>query len=313
MRQSCGITSWQGALAFDRYHECARMFDGETAEDLGLHSDVVPGRVSFRPMTSSKVASMSPNPPLMLLHGVTNSARIWDEVAPLLRDEFELIVPTATGHRGGARKSGLVTIEKLVDEAEETLDREDIAAAHLAGNSMGGWMAIELARRGRALSVCAISPAGCWTPGEQDEVHATATIRKARRLARMAAPLAPIALRSSRIRAHTLRAAASHGDRITASHALEIARDLVGCTAAHDLLGTPESLATLDPLPCPITLAWAAEDQIFPPTVNGRIARNLIPDATYLELENVGHVPMIDDPALCAEVIKKSVQRAGLT
>ena len=165
---------------------------------------------------------MARRPPLVLLHGVTNSARIWDEVAPLLSDDYDLIVPTSTGHRGGPAKQGILTISGLVDEAEATMDQLGLTAAHLAGNSMGGWIAIELARRGRALSVCALSPAGCWTPGEQDETHATSTIRRARRLARIASPLAQVALRSARIRRHTLRAAALHGNRITPAQALEI-------------------------------------------------------------------------------------------
>ena len=248
---------------------------------------------------------MATRPPLVLLHGVTNSARIWSEVVPRLQDDYELIVPTSTGHRGGTAKRDDLTIAKLVDEAEEVLDRHGVQAAHLAGNSMGGWIAIELARRGRALTVCAFSPAGCWTPGAHDETHATETIRKARTLARLASPVAPLALHSGWLRRHSLRAAAVRGDRLTPSQALEIARDLVACTAAPDLLGTVESLAPLDPPPCPITLAWAAEDRIFPPSVNGVRAREIVPGATYVELGDVGHVPMIDNPDLCSEIIRR--------
>lgn len=253
---------------------------------------------------------MTNRPPLMLLHGVTNSARIWDDVAPMLADDFDVIVPTSTGHRGGPDKRAKVTIAALVDEAEATLDRLGLSAVHLAGNSMGGWIAIELARRGRALSVCALSPAGCWTPGAHDETQATARIRRARRLARISAPLAPLALRSRYLRRHSLRVAALHGDRITARQAVEIARDLVECTAAPDILGTRESLSGLDPLPCTVALAWAAEDRIFPPVVNGKRAQELLPGASYLELEDVGHVPMIDNPALCAEIIRRTANQA---
>lgn len=203
-------------------------------------------------------------PPLVLFHGVSNSARIWKDVVPLLHDDYELIVPTSAGHRGGAAQQGALSIARLVDEAEGVLDSRGLNAAHLAGNSMGGWIALELAGRGRALSVCALSPAGCWTPGATDETHATSTIRRARRLAQIATPLAPLALRSASIRRRSLRDAAVHGDRLTPDQALEIARDLVGCTAAPDLLGTSECLAPLHPLPCPVTLAWAAEDKIFP-------------------------------------------------
>lgn len=247
--------------------------------------------------------------PLVLLHGVTNSALIWTDVAAILGDEFDVLTPTAAGHRGGAAPSGPVTISSLVDEVEMLLDDLSLRCAHIAGNSMGGWMAIELARRGRALSVCAFSPAGFWTPGAEDETHATSAIRRNRRLARAAAPLAPLALRSNNLRRRLLRDAAEHGDRISLEQALEITRDLIGCTAAPDLLGTREQIASLDPAPCPITLAWSAADRIFPPSVNGTRAQQLIPQARYVELPGVGHVPMIDDPLLCAETIRSSIPR----
>ena len=49
-----------------------------------------------------------------------------------------------------------------MDDLERLLDELGLAKAHLAGNSLGGWAALELARRGRALTVCALSPAGAW-------------------------------------------------------------------------------------------------------------------------------------------------------
>lgn len=126
--------------------------------------------------------------PLLLLHGVTSSADAWVDVAPLLRDEFDLLIPTAAGHRGGPTVAGRVTVSALVDTTERLLDEHGIAKTHIAGNSLGGWMAIELARRGRALSVCALSPAGFWTSGDSDEGHATHTLARLRRLSRVGSP-----------------------------------------------------------------------------------------------------------------------------
>lgn len=248
---------------------------------------------------------MSGRPPLVLLHGVTNSARIWDDVVPLLPD-FDLIVPTAAGHRGGAARNEHLTVARLVDEVEALLDGRGIEKAHVAGNSMGGWMAIELARRGRALSVCALSPGGCWAPGSDDKTHATSTIRRARLLARVAAPVAPLGLLSAPLRRHLLRDAALHGDRITAKQALAISRDLAACEGAPDLLATTECIELLDPLPCPVTVAWSEHDRILPKETHGATAQALLPGATYVVLEGVGHVPMIDDPRLCAETIRNA-------
>ncbi|WP_082972078.1 alpha/beta fold hydrolase [Mycobacterium sp. 1245852.3] len=67
------------------------------------------------------------------------------------------MAPTAAGHRGGPPLAGETSIGALTDETERLLDCRGLARVHVAGNSLGGWMAIELARRGRAISVCALS------------------------------------------------------------------------------------------------------------------------------------------------------------
>ena len=102
--------------------------------------------------------------PLVLFHGILCSERVWRNVVPLLAEDFDVVALNALGHRGGpaAGDSRPATIEALTDAAERQLDELGIEQAHLAGNSLGGWMALELARRGRARSVCALSPAGFW-------------------------------------------------------------------------------------------------------------------------------------------------------
>jgi len=130
-------------------------------------------------------------------------------------------------------------------------------------------------------------------------------------LARVARPVAPAALRAGFVRRLAMRDIAEHGERLTAAQAVAAARDAVNCSATSDLLGPLERVEPLDPLPCPITLAWSANDRIFPPAINGVIAQDRLPQATYVLLPDVGHVPMIDDPGLCARLIRTSTQRAG--
>src|SRR5690606_20547675 len=90
--------------------------------------------------------------PVVLLHGVTCSKNVWQKVVPLLSPHYEVFAFTALGHQGGtAAKSG-TGIQDVIDDAEATLDQLQLDRPHLVGNSMGGWVAIELARRGRASS-----------------------------------------------------------------------------------------------------------------------------------------------------------------
>ncbi|WP_330256313.1 alpha/beta hydrolase [Nocardia sp. NBC_00565] len=242
--------------------------------------------------------------PLVLLHGVTMSAKAWDDVAPLLSAHHEVVALTALGHRGGPPvPRHPATVSDLVDGAQRMLDDLGLERVHLAGNSLGGWMAIELALRGRALTVCALSPAGFWDAGGHAQ---TAGVRKLRRMAgltRLTRRIQPLALRSGLIRRVSMRDIACRADRLTPKQALAAADDLIGCAVTEDLLTTREQIATVPELPCPVTLAWSGRDAILPSQVNGSIARQRIPQARFEVLPGVGHVPMIDDPKLVARTI----------
>lgn len=249
---------------------------------------------------------MSATQPLLLLHGVGMSGAVWDGVAAHLSPRFDVIAPTAAGHRGGPALGARATVCHLVDVTERLLDDRGIDTAHIAGNSMGGWMAIELARRGRARSVCAISPAGFWTAGESDEKNATTQVRQIRRLALATRFIASPALRPARLRRWILRDIAEHADNLTHREAVAVMRDVVNCPAAEDLWPWVEQIEPMPDLPCPITLAWAEKDHLLPPSVNGVVAQRRLPGAVYRVLPGVGHVPMIDNPRLCAELITET-------
>ncbi|MFC4377725.1 alpha/beta fold hydrolase [Nocardia halotolerans] len=241
---------------------------------------------------------------LVLFHGVTMSSAAWDEVVPHLSEHHEVFAPTALGHRGGPEaRQRPVRVRDVVDAAERMLDDRGIGQAHLAGNSLGGWIAIELALRGRALSVCALSPAGFWNAGGHGQTAAVRKLRRLGALTRSTHRVQPLVFRSAMVRRLAMRDIACHADRSTPARALTAATDLVGCTVTDDLLGTDEQMAAVPELPCPITLAWSGEDAILPPAINGRIARERLPRARFEILPGVGHVPMIDDPELVAATI----------
>jgi len=247
--------------------------------------------------------------PLMLLHGVTGSAEMWRRVVPLLSPHHDVIAPTALGHRGGAPATVRpVRLEHLVDDAERVIDALGFGRVHLAGNSLGGWVAIELARRGRALSVCALSPAGAWTP--QDQARAADKLRKVVALTRSTRPILSLFAFSHLFRRLALRDSAAHGDRVSREELLQLADDVIGCSVHEDLLCMEEVLGPVS-VACPIMLAWSERDKIFPVRVNGERARQLAPRAQFKILAGVGHVPMLDDPRLVAETILESVAVAS--
>ncbi len=99
-------------------------------------------------------------PPLVLLHG-TNSARsIWKPLVAQLRQQRELICVDLPAH--GESPPSSFAPPDWAREVAELMDALGLARAALVGHSCGGWTALELAKRGRASAVLALTPAGLW-------------------------------------------------------------------------------------------------------------------------------------------------------
>jgi pimeloyl-ACP methyl ester carboxylesterase len=255
---------------------------------------------------------MSERETLVLFHGLTMSGRVWHRTRPFLEDDFDVFTPTALGHAGGRTPGHRpIRIADVVDDAERILDDLQIDRAHLAGNSMGGWVALELARRGRATSVTALSPAGTWDPVSREHKRTRAALARAGADARRSRALLPLVLRLPQVRRFAMRTTSADGARLDAAEIVAAVDDLLGCTVLDDLLTTTEALAPLDVPGTPITVAWSAQDRLLLHDVNGALAERLIPGADHVALPAVGHVPMLDDPALVAATIRATAARAS--
>ncbi len=244
--------------------------------------------------------------PLVLLHGLAMSGNAWREVIPLVSDRHRVYTPTADGHRGGhPAPQRPATMTHMVDAAERYLDALGLDRPHLAGNSVGGFVAIELARRGRAATVCAFSPVGFWTQGDGYQKRAFGRLQRGVTMGRLSRPLLPTAFKSATLRRLIFRDVAYRADRMSAARALEINADGIECTVLADLcaeLREPDwHVAALDPTPCPITIAWGQRETLLPSGAHARNGR--IPGASVRILPDVGHVPMLDDPRLVARTI----------
>jgi pimeloyl-ACP methyl ester carboxylesterase len=240
----------------------------------------------------------------VLLHPLGMSGNAWQDVTPLLSSHHQVYAPTALGHRGGPPvQRRPVTMSDVVDAAEHYLDEHGLDRPHLAGNSMGGYMAIELARRGRAATVCALSPPGLWSTGDGLQAQVFKGLERDRATGRLIRPLAPLMFKSATVRRFGLRDSACHGDRISPARVLEITDDSLACSVVADLSASEWQMEPLDPLPCPVTIAWSAKDATLPMAEYEKTARERLPQVAFKILPGVGHVPMIDDPDLVARTI----------
>lgn len=245
-------------------------------------------------------------PPLVLLHGLTASWRIWRPVIPALERHHEVFAPTLAGHRGGPSAGTLQHgVLGLCDALERTLDDAGITTAHLAGSSLGGWLAIELARRGRAQSVVAFAPLG-GSRTRRDVRRLVRTFRAYDGRLEARRELLVGMLRRPRLRRLILRGGMEHAERMPPDAAVGLLDDMIRTDILGGLGRWMESAPPYAPaLPpdVPVRIAWGTSDRSLPFATHGEPWLERLPGAEYVALPGCGHVPMYDDPRLVAETI----------
>ncbi len=119
-------------------------------------------------------------------------------------------------------------------------------------------------------------------------------------------------MRRPRLRRALLWQVAAHGERIPPATAAQMVRDAVARPVYFELMdailrdGPPR---WLDGVTCPVLLAWGTRDRILPSPRYSQRLRNMLPNAEWIELPGLGHVPMSDDPELVARTIAEFVAR----
>jgi pimeloyl-ACP methyl ester carboxylesterase len=253
-------------------------------------------------------ASAATAPPLVLIHGMSASARSWDPVLDLLRSAREVHAVTLPGHRGGQRVHDRTAIssQSYVDAVELELDARGIETADLVGNSLGGWIALQLAARGRARSVVCLAPAGGWRAGGAYDRFLVAQFSVAHRACKRLVLDRNARLRTSAlVKRLLLSGMVARPDRVGA-HAFEsIVRDVAFCEALdiaiHD--SGARDVGEVPRLDCPVLLAWSQRDRLLISNASRRRLAQQIGNPEVLTLLGVGHVPMSDDPLLVASTI----------
>lgn len=179
---------------------------------------------------------------------------------------------------------------------------------HVAGNSLGGAIALELAAAELVASATALSPAGFYTPAERRRAMILLTTLRANTY--LPSPVLRSLLRSPAVRAASFAPLLAHPTRLTPDRALGDALALrrgrgfrpVARSARHyQFTGTPA---------IPVTVAWGTRDRVLPPRQADR-ARARLPGARHVPLPGCGHVPMSDDPELVASVILTTTASAA--
>lgn len=243
--------------------------------------------------------------PLLLLHPALLSWRVWRPVLGRLTGHHDVIAPSLTGHRGGPpRTPGTpLSISMIVDNVERELDALGIDTAHLAGNSLGGRVCLELLRRGRARSVVAFSPPGTWAK-DGDGRRVLYMLKLVQRVA--AVPGLVQTLRPSHTRRAVLLPGMQHGERVRLADLVDMFRDLHYAEIMNEIHADVRATGVMSPLETggvPVRVAWAEHDRVTPYQRFGVPLHSLISGGEFLVLPGVGHIPMWDAPELVADTI----------
>jgi pimeloyl-ACP methyl ester carboxylesterase len=251
--------------------------------------------------------------PLLLVHGLGVSWRAWEPVLGPLERSFDVLAPDLPGFGKSPELPDRVRpdVRGLTDALECAMDDAGFATAHVAGNSLGGLLALELARRGRARTVCAISPAG-RAEGWED-TYARVTLRTLRAIAKALVPIMPIAARSAAVRTVAMALIASRPWRMDPEWAAELGRDYArapGFGRVLRSLDLEEADEDYSGLTCPVVIAWGTHDRLLFPRQGPRFV-DVVPGARLVRLRGLGHVPMTDDPVVVADLIRRTARLAS--
>ncbi|MBB4660713.1 alpha/beta fold hydrolase [Conexibacter arvalis] len=245
--------------------------------------------------------------PLVLLHGFTDTWRTWELTLPALERRHDVLAPTLAGHAGGPPLDGELHMALLADEVERAMDAAGFETAHVAGNSLGGWVALQLAARGRARTVTALAPAGGWDEGDDSFREVLAHFTEMRMQLAPLFPHADAIAATEEGRRRAMRLIATNWDHIPAELVAHEIRGVVGCDGAEAMIalalreGWP---VEAEKIACPVRVVWGTGDQVLPwPSAAARYRRDWLPHADWVVLDDVGHCPQLDVPLEAAQLI----------
>lgn len=249
-------------------------------------------------------------PPLVLLHGLGGSWHIWKPVIEKLKTRFHIIAPTLPGHPGGVplRDADAVTVEMIRDQLLEQLRARGLETAHVAGNSLGGWLALELARAGFARSASCLSPAGAWAT-QKDFKTLVRTLSLPLALMPIFRFVAWLLGSFAGVRRGLGAMTMEHGERLSRAELLDVLRRFSHTRMMRKLFvnaGKTGPIAPLEAGATPICVAWASEDKVIPFAHYGKPLHARVSGAEWITVQGVGHVPMYDDPDRIADIIAQT-------
>lgn len=246
-------------------------------------------------------------PPLVLLHGFTDTWRTWDLVLPHLERHHDVLAPTLVGHPGGPSLEAAVTKDLLPDAIERAMDEAGFETADIVGNSLGGYLALQLAARGRARSVVALAPAGGWAEGDDSYKQSLDFFPQLQQQVKAIAPRAEELLGSTQGRRMATLYTTTNFEHIPVELLAHQTRGVAACEGTVPMVEYARREGydlEAERITCPVRIVWGTEDKLLPwPSAAVRYRTDWLPNADWVELDGIGHCPQLDVPLETAQLI----------
>jgi pimeloyl-ACP methyl ester carboxylesterase len=241
--------------------------------------------------------------PLVLLHGVGESAVGWRPVQEALSRDYDVIALDFPGFGGSARlpAGALPDTAALADAVEREMDQLGIGDFHVAGYSLGARVSLELATRGRIRSVTAIAPDGLGIPLER--VFQATALMAGRTMATLLAPVATLMTASGPGRSLFFAMERSRPWMLPRQDARQLLLNFANASAYEEtVLASMFDVPTgLDRITCPVLIMQGTADPLVP--MQSPRFLTFIPNAQFRWLYGLSHVPISDDPQLVARLM----------
>jgi pimeloyl-ACP methyl ester carboxylesterase len=271
-------------------------------------------------MTTRAPIHLGSGEPVLLLHPFLLSQTVWEDVAQQLADtgRYEVFAPTMAGHNGGPSPgTWFLSSAVLADHVERQMDELGWKTAHIVGNSLGGWVAFELERRGRARSVTGIAPAGGWTRWSPAKFEVIGKFLLGIPLLVFAYLFGPRVLQLPFSRPLATYALSASPEGVSERKLSGIIDDVAHCPAYLQLLVKALLLHGLRELALnavPAHLVVCEKDRVIPAPRFSRHFTDHLPEGHRVtKLDGVGHVPMFEAPERITEVITSFIDECSRT
>ena len=245
----------------------------------------------------------STGPAVVFIHGLGSSRQAFESVRRLLPDARTYAVDLPGHGNSPAPLASVVTPAELADSVGGWLDGLGLTQVHMVGNSLGGWVALELAAAGRAASVVGLCPAGLWAGYTRRSPIMTAN----RTLARATRKQLPALLGNRLVRRISFATAVERFDLLTPEIAIAAGyaqADAEGFEACNDGM-LHRRFEGAESINVPTTIVFGDRDRLLPKPHNQ--VRELAPvHARWEVIYRCGHAPMWDAPARTAQLIRET-------